>query len=92
MVIYLMILIQFIFDDALLNTTIDTRAVTTEADPIYDAENNTIARIGNCPAGQVIMNITTGGVECVASDDGDITSVQGDNVYIYNGVILVMLF
>jgi len=73
------------FDDALLNTTIDTRAVTTEADPIYDAENNTIARIGDCPAGQVVMNITTGGVECVASDDGDITSVQGDNVYIYNG-------
>ena len=72
------------FNDTLLNNTIDDRAVTTESDPIYTAQNTTIARTGDCPDGQVVMNITTGGVECIIAA-GDILSVQGDNIYIYNG-------
>ena len=72
------------FNDTLLNNTIDDRAVTSESDPIYTAQNTTIARIGNCPSGEVVVNITTGGVECIIAA-GDITSVQGDDIYIYNG-------
>ena len=57
----------------------------TETDPIYVAQNTTIVRIGDCPSGQVVVNITTGGVECSSAGAGDITNVQGDNIYIYNG-------
>ena len=53
---------------------------------ITSLSNSTIARIGDCPSGEFVQNITTGGVECLApSGSGDITSVQGDNIYIYNG-------
>ena len=42
----------------------------------YSAENTTIARIGDCPAGQFVQNSTTGGVECAAAaGSGDITNV-----------------
>ncbi len=83
------------FNDTLLNDTIDSRAVTSETDPIYTSDNSSIARIGDCPSGQLIQNITTGGVECSAAGAGDITSVQGDDIYIYNGsnsgdVVLVL--
>ena len=83
------------FNETVLNNTIDSRAVTTETDPIYNSENSTIARIGDCPSGQLVQNITTGGVECSSAGAGDITSVQGDDLYIYNGsnsgdVVLVL--
>lgn len=52
----------------------------------FAPENATIARTGNCPEGQFVQNATTGGVECAATaGSGDITSVQGDDIYIYNG-------
>lgn len=31
----------------------------------FSNENSTIARIGDCPSGQLVQNITTGGVECL---------------------------
>lgn len=43
----------------------NTTYLQNESDPIYVAENSTIARIGDCPLGQVVQNTTTGGVECV---------------------------
>jgi hypothetical protein len=33
-------------------------------------ENSTLARIGNCPSGQVVMNTTTSGVQCIAMSSG----------------------
>jgi len=43
-------------------------ATTSYVDSLgnYSAENSTIARIGDCPAGQFVQNTTTGGVECLA--------------------------
>lgn len=37
----------------------------TETDPLYADDNGTISRTGDCPAGQVVMNSTTSGPECV---------------------------
>lgn len=34
------------------------------------ASNLTKAKVGNCPAGQVVMNTTTGGVQCVTAGGG----------------------
>ncbi|HJX51002.1 MAG TPA: hypothetical protein VJ438_06075, partial [Candidatus Nanoarchaeia archaeon] len=66
------------------------------AEPLWNGNFSTVAKIGDCPAGQFVQNTTTSGVQCaVASGSGDITSVQGDDIYIYNGstsgdVVLVL--
>ncbi len=39
--------------------------IDSETDPIYTADNITIARIGDCPSGYAVQNTTTNGVECV---------------------------
>jgi hypothetical protein len=36
----------------------------------FSAANSTLARVGNCPSGQVVQNTTTGGVQCVAMTGG----------------------
>ena len=51
----------------------------TEVDPIYATENLTIARIGNCPSGQVVQNTTTSGVQCVTP-----TSVETEPLWTSN--------
>jgi len=43
----------------------------TETDPLWSANSSAIARTGNCPAGQVVMNTTTSGVQCVVPPAGD---------------------
>ncbi|MBU0894039.1 MAG: hypothetical protein KKB88_01200 [Nanoarchaeota archaeon] len=73
-------------DIGLANTTLYNWVVAqgyveTEVDPVYDAENGTIARTGNCPAGQVVMNTTTNGVQCVTP-----TAVEVDPLA-YNGTL-----
>ena len=40
--------------------------LTTETDPSWSANSSTVARTGNCAAGNVVMNTTTSGVQCVA--------------------------
>jgi len=58
----------------------------TETDPLWSDNDTTVGRIGNCTSGQFVQNVTTVGVQCAApSGSGDITSVQGDDVWIYNG-------
>lgn len=53
------------------NGSLLTDISLTETDPIFLAENNSLARTGDCPAGQVVQNTTNGGVECIAvSGDG----------------------
>jgi hypothetical protein len=37
----------------------------TGGEPLWNANSSTVARTGNCPAGQVVMNTTTSGVQCV---------------------------
>lgn len=71
----------------------DTKYSTID-EPLWSDNSTTVARVGDCPAGQVVQNTTTSGVECSAVA-GDITSVQGDDIYIYNGsntgaVVLVL--
>ncbi len=62
-----------------------TGLTLTETDPLWTANSTTVARVGDCPAGQFVQNTTTGGVECaIAAGSGDITSVQGDE-FITNG-------
>jgi hypothetical protein len=36
-----------------------------ETDPYWSGNSSSVARTGNCPAGQVVMNTTTSGVQCV---------------------------
>jgi hypothetical protein len=36
-----------------------------ESDPVWAANSSTVARTGNCPAGQVVQNTTTVGVQCM---------------------------
>ena len=36
-----------------------------ESDPVWTANSSTVARTGNCPAGQVVQNTTTSGVQCM---------------------------
>jgi len=57
-----------------LNQTIDAR----DSDTTYNFQ---------CPTGQFVKNLTsTGGYVCeAAAGSGDITSVQADNKYVYNG-------
>lgn len=38
----------------------------TLADSLYATQNSTVARIGSCPAGGVVQNTTTSGVQCVS--------------------------
>ena len=45
----------------------------TETDPLWTDNSSTVARAGNCPAGQVVQNTTTGGVECITVAGGDET-------------------
>ncbi len=42
----------------------------TETDPLWSGNSSTVARTGNCPAGQVVQNTTTSGVQCVVSSAG----------------------
>jgi len=46
----------------------------TETDPIWAANSSTVARTGNCPAGQVAQNTTTGGVQCITPGSGGLAS------------------
>jgi len=41
-----------------------------EIDPIWAANSSTVARTGNCPAGQVVQNTTTVGVQCTTPSAG----------------------
>jgi hypothetical protein len=41
-----------------------------EIDPIWAANSSTVARTGNCPAGQFVQNTTTGGVQCMTLSSG----------------------
>ena len=41
-----------------------------ETDPVWAANSSTVARTGNCPAGQVVQNTTTVGVQCMAPSAG----------------------
>ena len=76
-----------------MNTTIGLKAATTVVDATNTAQNNTILLVngsrsgtGNCPEGQYIQNLTNSTPQCAApSGSGDITEVQGDNIYIWNG-------
>ena len=49
------------------NATGDTRWLTsyTETDPLWAGNTSTVARAGDCPDGQLVMNTTTSGVECL---------------------------
>ena len=54
--------------------------------------NTTIARIGNCTAGQFVQNTTTGGVQCATpagGASGGITTVQAANasMIVQNGTV-----
>ena len=62
------------FNETKLNSTIDARATGSS----YNFQ---------CPSGQFVINLTSvGGYTCeAAAGSGDITSVQSDNLYIYNG-------
>jgi hypothetical protein len=42
----------------------------TESDPKWTANSSTVARTGNCPAGQVVQNATTAGVQCMTPSAG----------------------
>ena len=44
-----------------------TGITTTETDPLWSGNETNVARTGNCPSGQVVMNTTTGGVECTTA-------------------------
>ncbi len=62
------------YNETKLNETIDNR----DSDTTYNTE---------CSAGDFILNLTPlGGVTCgTPAGSGDITDVQGDGVFIYNG-------
>lgn len=53
----------------------DTCSASVETDPIFILANSTLARTGNCPAGQVVQNTTNSGVQCttVASTGGNLS-------------------
>lgn len=40
------------------------------SETLWNANSSTVARTGNCPTGQVVQNITTGGVQCVTDQTG----------------------
>jgi hypothetical protein len=41
-----------------------------ETDPKWAANSSTVARTGNCPAGQAVQNTTTAGVQCMTPSAG----------------------
>jgi len=51
----------FIGDGSLLT---NLPAGGSETDPRWTANSSTVARTGDCPAGQVVQNTTTSGVQC----------------------------
>lgn len=53
----------------------------TETDPRYSADNTSIVYEGDCPAGQVVMNLTHGGPECVTMSAGVFLSGIDSNIY-----------
>jgi hypothetical protein len=53
---------HFIGDGSLLT---NLPAGGGETDPVWAANSSTVARAGECPAGQVVQNTTTEGVQCV---------------------------
>jgi len=70
--------------------TIGDYALGSKVDSLgnYSAENSTIARIGDCGAGEFVQNTTTGGVECAApAGGGTVTSVATDDSYLTGGAI-----
>src|SRR3972149_4406553 len=42
----------------------------------FTAANATLARIGDCPAGQVVQNTTTSGVICIPQSQGNLSFNQ----------------
>ena len=46
--------------------------------------NSTLARTGNCPAGQVVMNTTTNGVQCVTLTTTELDPFWSSNFTLYN--------
>ena len=54
--------------------------ITTEVDPLWSANSSTVARIGNCRPGQVVMNTTTSGVQCVSLNPFNQSLNTNDNV------------
>ncbi len=52
----------------LLNKSVDPY-VTVESDPKWTSNSSTVARIGTCTAGNVVMNTTITGVQCIADKD-----------------------
>jgi len=70
------------------NATGDTRWLTsyTETDPLWAGNTSSVARIGDCSDGQVVMNTTTSGVECVTAGGGADSdwNVSGTNLFPYN--------
>jgi len=59
-----------------------TGITTTETDPLWTGNETNVARTGDCPAGQVVMNTTTGGVECTlasATFETNVSILYGKN-------------
>jgi len=48
------------------HTGTDGSWLTGILETLWNANSSSVARTGNCPAGQVVMNTTTSGVQCVA--------------------------
>ena len=42
----------------------------TETDPLWSGNDTSVARIGDCPAGEFVVNTTTGGVQCAVPSVG----------------------
>lgn len=53
-------------------------ATATESDPIFISNNNSLAKIGDCPPGEVVQNTTTGGVECT---EVTTATTAGDTIF-----------
>lgn len=45
-------------------TNCPSTPVTNESDPVFTAANTSLARIGDCPAGEFVVNTTISGVQC----------------------------
>lgn len=70
------------FNDTLLNLTIDNRALVFNETLLILNVNSSRAGIGDCPLGEVVMNTTAGGVECIAISSSD--SWASNYTYYYN--------
>ena len=57
----------------------DDVGITVETDPLWSGNESSVARIGNCPQGQLVMNTTTSGVECTT-----IVTSESDPYYFSN--------